>query len=167
MPKDQGLKIMAVISAVLSGISVILRCTTVIFPQSFCGLFIGDMDLASWSIGPAVPFMLIEALFPLLLTALAVFSAVSGTMTFKKGIISAVLTVSYNIIKWLISHKMWTTSLQLCAHEGGTEMFALLSTVNSVLSVINYLNFFAVLLLISTASIEIYASVKSDNVKSS
>ena len=165
MKKEKALKIMAVISAVLSGSSVLLGCIVVIFPQSCRGLFFGDFTFEDWSLGSAMLFMLIEALFPLLLTALAVFGAVSGTMTFKKGIISAVLTVSYNIIKWLISHRMGTTSLQLCVHDGGTEMVALLSAVNSALSVIHYLNFLAVLLLISTASIEIYASVKSDNMK--
>ncbi len=161
MQKDKALKSMAVISAVLSGISVLLGCIAVIFPQS-CGLFFGDFRLESWSLGSAMPFMLIEALFPLLLMALAVFSAISGTMTYKKGIVSAVLTVSYQIVKTLAGFEIWKISVKLC-HLAGTDRIVLLNSVNSALTVINYLNFFAVLLLVSTASIEIYASKKNEN----
>ena len=157
MQKDKALKSMAVISAVLSGISVLLGCIAVIFPQS-CGLFFGDLRLESWSLGSAMPFMLIEALFPLLLMTLAVFSAVSGTMTYKKGIVSTVLTVSYQIVKTLAGFEIWKISVKLCH----TNRIALLGSVNSALTVINYLNFFAVLLLISMASIEIYASKKGE-----
>lgn len=162
MQKDKALKIMAVISAVLSGISVLLGCIAVIFPQSCGGLFFGDVNFENWSIGSAMPFMLIEALFPLLLMVLAVFSAVSGTMTCQKGIISAVLTVSYQIIKTLAGFWIWRNSLILCVTKG-EETVAVLNVVNSALSMINYLNFFALLLLISTASIEIYASKKHEN----
>lgn len=162
MKKDKPLKIIAVIAAILSGISVLLGCAAVIFPQ-LCGLVLSDLNFESWSIGPAVPYMLIEALFPLLLMTLAIFSAVSGTMTFKKGVMSAVLIVSYNIVKWLINYKMWASSLQLCVREGGSEMAASLNIVNSALTIIGYLNFFAVLLLISAASVEIYASKKNLN----
>lgn len=161
MQKDKALKIMAVISAVLSGISVFLGCIAVIFPQSLGGLFFGDLRLESWSLGSAMPFMLIEALFPLLLMALAVFSAVSGTMTYKKGIVSAVLTVSYQIVKTLAGFWIWRSSLILCVSKG-EETVAVLNAVNSALSMINYLNFFALLLLISMASIEIYASKKGE-----
>lgn len=162
MQKDKALKSMAVISAVLSGISVLLGCIAVIFPQSFGGMFFGDLLLESWSLGSAMPFMLIEALFPLLLMALAVFSAVSGTMTYKKGIVSAVLTVLYNIVKTLAGFEIWKISVKLC-HLAGTNRIVLLNSVNSALTVINYLNFFAVLLLISMASIEIYTSKKNEN----
>lgn len=160
MQKDKALKIMAVISAVLSGISVFLGCIAVIFPQS-SGLFLGDLRLESWSLGSAMPFMLIEALFPLLLMALAVFSAVSGTMTYKKGIVSTVLTISYQIVKTLAGFWIWRSSLILCVSKG-EETVAVLNAVNSALSMINYLNFFALLLLISTASVEIYASKKGE-----
>lgn len=162
MQKDKALKSMAVISAVLSGISVLLGCIAVIFPQSCRGLFFGGAYLENWSIGPAMPFMLIEALFPLLLMALAVFNAVSGTMTYIKGIISAVLTVLYSIIRTLAYVWIWKLSLNLCVYEG-QETISVLNVVNSALSMINYLNFFALLLLISTASIEIYASKKHEN----
>lgn len=161
MQKDKVLKIIAVISAILSGASVIFGCMVVIFPQSCGRLFFGDMDFADWSIGSAMSFMLIEALFPLLLTILAVFSAVSGTMTCTKGIVSAVLTVLYSIIRTFAGFWIWRNSLTLCVQEG-QEAVSLLSGVNSALSMINYLNFFALLLLISVASIEIYASVKAD-----
>lgn len=162
MQKDKALKSMAVISAVLSGISVLLGCIAVIFPQSCGGLFFGGVTFENWSIGSAMPFMLIEALFPLLLTALAVFSAVSGTMTCQKGVISAVLTVLYSITRTLAYFWIWKISLKLCQIEG-IEQISLLNVVNSALSMINYLNFFAFLLLISTASIEIYASKKNEN----
>lgn len=161
MQKDKVLKSMAVISAVLSGISVLLGCIAVIFPQS-CRLFFGDVNFENWSIGSAMPFMLIEALFPLLLTVLGVFNTVSGTMTYLKGVVSAVLTVSYQIIKTLVGFWIWRSSLMLCMSEG-VDAVPVLSSVNSVLSMINYLNFFALLLLISVASIEIYASKKNEN----
>ncbi|MDE7365060.1 MAG: hypothetical protein K2N27_09320 [Ruminococcus sp.] len=163
MQKDKALKIIAVISAVLSGISVLLGCMVVIFPQSCGGLFYGGVSFANWSIGSAMPFMMIEALFPLLLMALAVFNAVSGTMTCTKGIVSAVLTVLYSIVKTLAGFWIWKRSLNVCVYEG-QEIVSLLNVVNSALSMINYLNFFALLLLISVASIEIYASVKADKI---
>ncbi|MDE7098135.1 MAG: hypothetical protein K2O60_03205 [Ruminococcus sp.] len=163
MQKDKALKIMAVISAILSGASVIFGCMVVIFPQSCGGLFFGDMDLANWSIGPAMPFMMIVALFPLLLTVLAVFSAVSGTMTCTKGIVSAVLTVLYSIIRTFAYVWIWRRSLNLCVRES-MDTVTVLNVVNSALTMINYLNFFAMLLLISVASIEIYASVKADKI---
>lgn len=162
MQKDKALKIMAVISAILSGGSVLLGCIVVVFPQSCGGLF-GDLRFDNYSIGSAMSFMLIEALFPILLTVLAVFSAVSGTMTCTKGIVSAVLTVLYSIVRTLAGVWIWRNSLTLCVQEG-QEAVSLLNVVNSALSIINYLNFFAMLLLISIASIEIYASVKADKI---
>lgn len=161
MKKDKALKNMAVTSAVLSGISVLLSCIAVIFPQS-CRLFFSDLRLESWSIGSAMPFMLIDALFPLLLMAIAVFNAVSGTMTYQKGIVSAVLTVSYSIIRTLAGFWIWRISLKLCQIEG-IDTVSLLGIVNSALSMINYLTFFAMLLLISVASIEIYVSKKNED----
>lgn len=161
MQKDKALKIMAVISAILSGCSVFLGCIVVIFPQSCGELFFRGAVLENRSIGSAMSFMLIEALFPLLLTVLAVFSAVSGTMTYTKGIVSAVLTVLYSIVRTLAGVWIWRTSLTLCVREG-QETVSLLNVVSSALSMINYLNFFALLLLISTASVEIYASKKND-----
>lgn len=163
MSKDRILKNMAVISAILSGISVLLGCICVIFPKSCSAFFFTDLhDLESYSLGPAMPFMFITALLPLMLSGIAVFSAISDTMKYIKGIITAVLTVAYQIVSAVIKSWFYSVSLRLCAYEG-TDMVALLGGVNASIGFINWLNFFAVLLLVSASAIEIYVSKKKEN----
>lgn len=154
---------MAVISAILSGISVLLGCICVIFPKLCSAFFFMDLqDLKSYSLGPAMPFMFITALLPLMLSGIAVFSAVSGNMKYIKGIITAVLAVAYSIVLAVMKSWFYSISLRLCAYEG-TEMVALLSGVNTLLGFISWLNFFSVLLLVSVSAIEIYVSKKNEN----
>lgn len=163
MKKDKSLKNMAVISALLSGISVLSGCICVIFPKLCSAFFFMDLhDLKSYSLGPAMPFMLIEALLPLVLSGIAVFSAVSGNMKYIKGIITAVLAVAYQIVSAVIKNWFYSVSLRLCAYEG-TDMVALLSGVNASIGFINWLNFFAIMLLVSASAIEIYVSKKNEN----
>ena len=92
-------------------------------------------DLKSYSLGPAMPFMFITALLPLMLSGIAVFSAVSGNMKYIKGIITAVLAVAYSIVLAVMKSWFYSISLRLCAYEG-TEMVALLSGVKDRKSVV-------------------------------
>lgn len=151
---------MAIIAAVLSGISVLLGCICVIFPKLCSAIFFTDLhDLESYSLGSAMPFMFITALLPLILSGLSVFSAASGTMKYIKGIMTAVLSVLSWLIISVAGEVLYSVSLRLCSYEG-IDIVALLSGVNTSIGFINWLNFFAVLLLVSASAIEIYSSKK-------
>ena len=148
---------MAVISAVFSGISVLLGCICVIFPKWFIpALFV--YDFKSYSLGSAIPFMLIKALLPLSLFVLALVNAKSDTMKYNKGIITAVLTVVFHIINSVVGGVFYSVSLKI------TDMISLLGGVNTSLGFINWLNFFAVLILVSVSAIEIYVSKKGETI---
>ncbi|MDE5854815.1 MAG: hypothetical protein K2H19_07115 [Ruminococcus sp.] len=163
MKRDKILRNMAVISAVFSGISVLLGCICVIFPKWFIPAFFG-YNFKNYSLGSAMPFMLIRALLPLSLFLLALVNIKSDTMKYNKGIITAVLTVVFHIINSVVGGVFYSVSLKICAYSGGTDMVSLLGGVNASLGFINWLNFFAVLILVSASAIEVYVSKKGETI---
>lgn len=161
MKKDRPVRIMALVACALIALNVFINCMFVIFPEtaiSLYNMFVSyDYTMQADTFGSAVPFLIIKELFPVALFVIALVNALSGTFTQNKGIITAVLAVVYNIVGNIVSAIFYNLAVKAC--YGASEV-SLLSMVNLVMNWINRLNFWALLLVISSAVIEIYASSK-------
>ncbi|MDE5885404.1 MAG: hypothetical protein K2H29_10070 [Oscillospiraceae bacterium] len=156
MKKDKSIRGMAVAAAILSGCNVILNCLFVLFPQIVVPLFWGTR-MESYSFGYALPFMLIQAILPVMLLIIALVNIKSDTFQEQKGIGTAVAIG----VCWVLGMILSAGLHSLYRLYTGSDMLALYSAVSTAQSFIGFLSTVARFLLISIASIEIYVTSKN------
>ncbi len=113
--------------------------------------------MESYSFGYALPFMLIQAIFPVMLLIIALVNIKSDTFQEQKGI-GTVIAIG---VCWVLSMILNTCLHTLCMRILGSDMIALCSAVNTAQSFMGFLSAVARFLLISIASIEIYVAGKN------
>lgn len=158
LKKDKSIRSMAVAAAILSGCNLILNCLVVLFPQVVVPLF-GGISMESYSFGNILPFMLILAILPVMSLIIALVNIKSDTFQEQKGIGTAVAIGVCWVLGMILSSGLPVLCGELCMHS---DMVILFNVVNTVRSYNGFLETIARFLLISTTSVEIYATKKQE-----
>lgn len=162
MKKDKPVKIMALIACVLASVNILLNCLCMIFPNTALSVLeiFGESRFEEYSLGKVLPLAIIgDILTPAAVFAVALVNAVSDTFTHTKGILTVIFAVISRGAAKIISSFFYN----ICIRMLNTREVGLFAMTKTVTSCIDILNFCALLLVVSAAAIEIYASAGNLN----
>lgn len=164
MKKDKPVKIMALIACVLASVNILLNCLCMIFPNAALSVLeifgFGEGRFEEYSLGNVLPLAIIgDILTPAAVFAVALVNAVSDTFTHTKGILTVIFAVISRGAAKIISSFFYN----ICIRMINTREVGLFAMTKTVTSCIDILNFCALLLVVSSAAIEIYASAGNLN----
>ncbi len=158
MQKPKSVRVLAIIASICTALNIILNICVYLNPNPVINLFVYESD----GLNPDIPSLaktLLIASYLMIVPFLAVCisGAISKTIGFTKGVLSAVLAPILYCGGYIASHIFSSKAMQEAVYNG-EDAIIYLNILISTENILHFLNTAALVLICCACAVEIYIS---------
>ncbi len=158
MQKPKSVRVLAIIASICAVLNIILNICVFINPAPVMNLFV----YTGTELNPDIPSLANSLLIASYLSivpflAVCIAGAFSKTVSFFKGVLSAVLTVVLYCGSYVASHIFSSKAMQEAVYNG-EDAIIYLNILISTENILHFLNTAALVLICCACAVEIYVS---------